>query len=258
MTALRRLQQDFADYLTTGSTAVIDKVVAQGNVDRSIRLQIYQNAYNVRLRNCIETDHPMLGLYLGDDLFELMVTGYIRQYPSHYPSLRHFANRLPEYLQVNEPFRSHPVIAEIASFERRLMDAFDAPDAATATTVELQQLPAQQWPRMRLGFHPSLQLFTTDWNSVECWQALKNESTPPGPHQQQACWFIWRDRERLTQYRNLSTDALVLYNCFKDDYTLADACELLKEHLPQEHIGPATVDHLLSWFELGIIGSIND
>lgn len=253
---LRKLQEDFLDYLTENSDTIIGNVVDQGNIDRKTRLDIYQNAYNVRLEDCIETDHPMLGLYLGDDLFKQMVRGYIRQYPSHYPSLRQFCNHLPCYLAKNEPFKSHPIIAEIAAFERKLMDAFDAADCKRASAGELQSLPAEKWPAMKLVFHPSVQVFEARWNSVECWQALKSGKTPPEAQEQHVWWIIWRNRERLTQYRSLTVDGFVLYQCFRDRYTFAEACELLREHLPEELIGPASVNYLSSWFGLGLIGSL--
>lgn len=253
---LRKLQQEFTHYLTGDSGDVIDYVAEQGNIDRKARLAIYQNAYHVRLRECIETDHPILGRYLGDELFEQMVTGYIRQHPSRYPSLRHFAGLLPDYLTETEPFRSHPIIAEIAAFERRLLDAFDAADSEPAAPEDLQKVPAAAWPAMRLAFHPSTQAFETQWNSVECWRALKNDQAPPDPLRQQNWWIIWRDRQRLTQYRHLGVDGFVLYQCFHDDYTLADACELLTEHLPEEQIGMVTLNHLQTWFSLGIVDSI--
>lgn len=186
MIGLRKLQRDFAQYLTADAGPLIDSVAEQGNIDRATRLNIYQNAYHVRLRECIETDHPMLGLYLGDELFEQMIMGYIRRHPSRYPSLRQFGMRLPEFLAQTWPFCSHPIIAEIASFERRLMDAFDAADSSLATLGDLQKLPAEQWPDLRLAFHPSLGLFEARWNSVESWRALKHEQTPPEARRQQA------------------------------------------------------------------------
>lgn len=257
MTELRKLQQDFTKYLVNSDTDIINQVIEQGNVDRTTRLNIYQNAYNIRLKSCIETDHEMLGLYLGDELFDQMVAEYIRDYPSHYPSLRQFGDQLPEYLRQNEPFKSVPIIAEIAMFERMLMTAFDAADSETCTETELTALPMEQWPDMMLTFHPSVQVFETHWNSVECWQALKNEGTPPEAQQQTAYWIIWRDKERLTQYRNLGVDGFVLYQCFRDHYTFADACELLKEHLPEDQIGMASINHLQAWFNLGIVRSLN-
>ena len=245
------------EYLTDSTPAIIENVVDQGNMDRATRLNIYQNAYNIRLKECIETDHPVLGLYLGDDLFDRMATGYIEQHPSRYPSLRQFCDQLPDYLRQHEPFKSIPIIAEIAMFERRLMDAFDAADSETTTELELRNLPAEYWPGMKLVFHPSVQIFEAHWNSVECWQALKNNGVPPDVREQQAWWIIWRDNDRLTQFRNLTKDGFVLYQCFKDLYNFADACELLKEHLPEDQIGPSSVNHLKNWFGLGMIRSLD-
>lgn len=256
MTALRKLQQDFTEYLTGSATTIIDQVVDQGNIDRTTRLNIYQNAYHVRLKHCIETDHTILGLYLGDDLFEQMVTEYVVQYPSHTPSLRQFGDRLPDYLARNAPFKAFPIIAEIATFERTLMNAFDAADSNPIDATQLKALPADQWPDMKLAFHPSVHVLATQWNSVQSWQALKNGSTPPDARAQQTYWIIWRDRERLTQYRALSIDGFVLYQCFSDHYPFADACELLKEHLPDDQIGPASVKHLQSWFNLGMVSAL--
>ena len=253
---LRKLQENFLEYLTESADTIIEDVVDQGNIDRKTRLDIYQNAYNVRLENCIETDHPILGLYLGDNLFRQMVTAYIRQYPSHCPSLRQFCDQLPEFLAKNSPFKSFPVISEIAAFERRLMDAFDAADSCRCRETDLRNLPTEKWPDMKLLFHPGVQVFEAHWNSVECWQALKNEKKPPEACEQRTWWIIWRNRERLTQYRSLTVDGFVLYQCFRDHYTFADACELLKEHLPEDQIGPASVNHLMTWFSLGMIESI--
>jgi hypothetical protein len=74
----------------------------------------------------IDSENEMLGIYLGDDLFEQMVDGYIDSAPSQHPSLRFFGDRLPDYLQDTLPFSDHPILAEIASFERSLLNACDS------------------------------------------------------------------------------------------------------------------------------------
>jgi hypothetical protein len=253
---LRKLQQDFSRYITNKAGLVMDDVVENGRIDGKTRLDIYRNAYHVRLKKCIEFDHSILGTYLGDELFDQMAASYIRDHPSRNPSLRHFCNQLPEFLKQNDPFKSLPIIAEIAAFERKLLDAFDGADHSRKTVSDLLGLPAKLWPKMRLVFHPSLQVFEACWNSVECWQALKNDKTPPEARKQEAWWFIWRNSERLTEFRSMSRDGYILYRCLKDNYCFADACELLKEYLPEEQIGIATVENLRTWLNLGVIGVI--
>jgi hypothetical protein len=133
MTVLRSLQESFADAVRSGARAFEDEVTAQGRVPATVRVDIYRNAYRMRLRECIETDHEMLGLYLGDALFDEMVATYVPTHPSRATSLRHFCDRLPAYLATTPPFSESPQVASLAGFERLLMDAFDAADAPRVT-----------------------------------------------------------------------------------------------------------------------------
>ncbi len=257
MSTLKKLQDDFSAYLLTEDDEIINLVMEQGELDKYSRLNIYKNAYNVRLRSCIETDHPMLALYLGDELFEKMVSAYISEYPSKFTSLRYFCDALPHYLKQDEFFKTVPILAEIASFERLMMSAFDAAEADKRASInELQKLEPDNWPTIKLKFHPSASLFEANWNSVESWQALKNEEAPSEAIENTRYWIIWRGTDRLTQFRNIPNEAYIMFNCFKDDYNFADVCELLQEHLPEDKIGPLTVQHLSLWLEMGVIHEI--
>ena len=56
------------------STWIDDK----GPLSVDQRLSIYRNAYQIRLKGVLETDHEILGRFLGDDLWHQMLDGYIR------------------------------------------------------------------------------------------------------------------------------------------------------------------------------------
>lgn len=256
MLMLSELQKNFFQYLTHGKSEIIENITNQGNIDSETRLNIYKNAYFIRLKNSIEHDHENLGIYLGDDLFDKMVDGYINQTPSQYTSLRDYCKDLPDYLRNTEPFKYIPVIAEIAEFESILINAFDAKDCHTASLKDLQSLAAESWPKLKLTFHPSVTVFQTEWNSVEIWQAIKNKQTPAESKKQRNYWMVWRDTELLTQYKSISTDALILHNCLRDNYTFADACELLLDYFPEDEIAPRTLQYLQGWLQAGMIEKI--
>jgi len=95
----------------------------------------------MRLREFIEVDHRVLGIYLGDDLFDLVAAEYVKQCPSSKTSLRHFADQLPGFLARTEPFSAHGQIPELARFERLLMTAFDAAEANKLPNEALAVLP---------------------------------------------------------------------------------------------------------------------
>ena len=134
---LREHQQQLMAYLLGQDSTIADHVVDQGGITTDVRLGIYRNAYRIRLRETIDVDHPVLGTYLGDELFDRMVDGYIDQHPSSFSSLRQFADRLPKFLSTNTPFSEHPQIAELARFERLLLTAFDAADASSVPPQHL-------------------------------------------------------------------------------------------------------------------------
>lgn len=255
--SLRALQQEFMSYIVKGEQNIAQRVVQQGNIDTDTRLNIYANAYRMRFKETIETDHPVLGTYLGDDLFDQMVTGYINAHPSQHRSLRYFCDQLPNYLKVTPPFRDHLIIADIARFERALMTAFDAGEAERVSIANLQALPPEQWPTMQLRFHPSVQIFKTHWNSVESWQAIKQEQDPqPAQQQHNSHWVLWRNGERLTEFTSLPDHELQMIESALHGENFAALCEQLLEHFDAEAIGLEAVKALNNWINLGLLSQL--
>lgn len=253
---LKKLQNNFCDYLLYGHEDIAHFVLDQGKLDRYKRLNIYKNAYRVRLRKCIETDHPILMEYLGDQLFEEMTDNYINKYPSKYTSLRQYCDHLPTYLAQYEPFKSVPVLAEIAKFERLMLSAFDAADCKLVKVETLQSIAIHDWPKIKLLFHPSVFVFVADWNSIEIWQELKNKHVPPETKRSNHSWLVWRGEDKLTQFRHMSLVGDIMLNGFKHAHSFADVCDALLEHLPADEIPQITVEHLTQWLQMGIIHKI--
>ncbi|MDE1463886.1 DNA-binding domain-containing protein [Spartinivicinus poritis] len=251
-------QHQLLAYLLGQSSTISDHIVHQGNVSITTRLDIYRNAYRIRLKKTIETDHEILGRYLGDALFDEMVEGYLNNHVSNYTSLRQFADSLPHYLATNSPFIDYPVISELAAFERRLLTAFDAADTQQRMTPEhLTTLPTEQWPNLCLTFHPSMQIFSASWNTVEVWQALKASQTPPAATTTQALWVIWRNNERLTEFHSLPPEEHQLIHLALQGKPLAMMCEALLANHPAENTSQLIVNYLLSWIERGLLAYNN-
>ena len=254
MSRLAELQQGFLRFLQGRESDFLAHVLDQGNVSARTRSDIYRNGYRLRLRDAINTDHEILGYYLGDELFDRMIEGYIDQHPSRYTTLRLFAEQLPEFLRENAPFSDHPVLAELAGFERMLLFAFDAPDGDRATRDTLSALPAQTWPSLRIRFHPSMQFFRARWNSVEIWQALKAERAPPAAVADQTQqWLLWRNEERVTEFRPLRAAELDVLRMALDGKGFADLCDRLLNWYAPEQVSQFALDLLQTWLNQGIV-----
>ena len=258
MSTLADIQRSFAFFLQGEAADVADYVLDDERLGKQFRLDIYKSAYRIRLTKCIEGDHPVLCAYLGDELFESLAAGYISRCPSNHPSLRYFCDRLPDYLRETELFSQTPILAEIAAFERTLMSAFDAPDSPVAGKDSLQTIPPADWPNLRVGFHPSVRVFTTRCNSIESWQALKQEEAPPAAvENNEQHWLVWRGRDRLTEFRSLAPAGLWFYDALRSGGNLAMACEAMLEILPEDEISASTINYLTGWLESGLISTVS-
>ncbi len=256
---LAQLQQDLQaaiianDDNATEQHRAYTAIANQPPLNNKERLLIYQNAYRIRLRETLDTDHEILGIYLGDELYDQLVEGYTTAFPSVYRSLRHFADHLPGFLASTLPFSNYPIISELAHFERCLMTAFDAPDIERMTRESLTQVPENDWPSLHLRFHPSVQLFAAEWNSVDIWQALKTTTVPPEPLNRHGHWLIWRNSERLTEFRSLNGEELALISLIIQGTSFAGLCEQLLESYAQEIVPSKSVTYLNNWIISGLL-----
>ena len=254
---LQEQQQHLMAYLRNEESQIEEHISDQGGIDIGVRLGIYRNAYRMRLRESIEVDHPVLGVYLGDDLFDLMANEYVKHCPSSRTSLRHFADQLPGFLARTEPFNEHGQIPELARFERLLMTAFDAAEANRLPSEALVELPVQDWPDTTLRFHPSMQIFSTAWNVVEMWQAIREEREPPPPIESTNHWLVWRNSGRLTEFASITLLETELLQRALQGKNLAELCEFLAEQIEETRVAETFLQIMRSWLSKGLVISLH-
>ena len=258
MTALRDLEHHFLGHVL--GKEVFPRIwCGQGIVDSDVGLAIYANAYHSRLREALESDHPILSRYLGDSLWEAFCTGYIEAHPSRVRSLRNFGAKGPNWLRENEPFSNYPAIAELAAFERLLLDAFDAADAPRLSWADIQSLDAADWPELQIGFHPSVRLLKTSSNAIQIWRALKDELDPPaaGPSASPA-HLLWRDDERISRFRPVdSIEGVALQASLVEKKSFSTLCEALLQDNPGDEVPILAVGCIRRWCDEGIIEKVS-
>ena len=242
------LQRQFLARLRGQPDGDLAAETARGHVSRTVGLNIYTNAYGARLREALEHDHPVLGTYLGDTLWDAMCRGYIAAHPSRVRSLRDFGANLPAYLAQSDSFRAHPEIAELALFERRLLDSFDAADDVHAVWDDLLATPVAEWPAVQVRFHPSLRLHAVAYNSVETWRAIKDGHAPPEVRPAVGTeWALWRDCERVGRFRSLDAEESAAVAHFRNGGDFAGFCMLLTAWHSAESVPMAALGRLRAW-----------
>ncbi len=194
MSTLATLQRAMQSSILTGDRTVRVHVVGTRQVSVGTRLNIYREAYYLRLAEALATTYSSLRAFLGEDQFRWLARLYIDAHPSRHYSVRYFGHRLAAFLSKQEPYRSNPVLIDLARWEWAVADVFDARDSTSVTADVLQGVPANCWPALRLGFHDAIRLVSSRWNVAEIWSALNREQIPPEPilSARRGRWAIWR------------------------------------------------------------------
>ncbi|MGH8051983.1 MAG: HvfC/BufC family peptide modification chaperone [Arenimonas sp.] len=253
--ALLDMQRDFLTSLRLRDGTRIENSLTEKPVSKP-GLRTYIHAYSSRLVEALNNDHPCLGEYLGDTLWHEMCVGYIEQYPSMFRSLRNFGDLLPEYLLHAQAFSKHPEIAELAQLERQFLNCFDAMDADRVHFSEFQKLHPEQWQSLGLMLHPSLQLLELDYNSVALWQDMKDRKIPQATTKNKNYWLLWRDTDRVTNFRSLeNTEYRALAN-FSDKENFSALCEKLAGSHAIESVPAIAIDFIRQWCDQGLISAI--
>lgn len=182
MSALAAMQDALQDWLLEGDTAIAAFVDGE---DASHRLRIYADAYQLRLIEILGNDFPATKAAFGDDAFDAFANGFLHAHPSTQPSVRHFGHAYPDWLsaQADAP----PGLHELARFEWRQGECFDAADAATLDIDAVSALPVEAWPSLQLRTHPAVRLLSSHW------LALRNDAPVLADDEAPADWLLWRN-----------------------------------------------------------------
>jgi len=191
MTALRDLQRVFADAVRGhGSPEALERRLRGGSGRARDRVAVYADAYVSRLCDVLLDDYPKVAVVLGDR-FATTVRDYVARHPSDHPSLRHFGRRFPEFLG-GASLADAPWLADLARLEWARIEAFDAADDPALSFEDVQSLPEDAWPDLRLEFVPSFRSLELAWNIAEVWLALDEGRSPPRIESELTFVAVWR------------------------------------------------------------------
>jgi hypothetical protein len=246
---LARLQAQFFRQVSgLGGDDATPALDASAGIAPALGLRIYAHAYGARLREALHSDHAALAAYLGAAAWARASADYIAAQPSRQRSLRQFGDGLPAFLRAHRRYRERPELAELAAFERALLDSFDAADASPVGWQELLALPAAAWPSLAPRLHPALGRLSTTSNCVESWLALQGDGPRPALSvSARGEWAIWRDPDLVTRFRSLPPPEAMLLDHFRTGGDFASGCEHLTRLLPADEVPAQALQYLGQW-----------
>ena len=117
MSRLAKIQTDLQEFVTTGAVDALDHVVGDDRASTTERLDVYYQAYRLRLLEVLAKDFSGLRALIGESAFPDTVNDYMRTHPSTHPSVRWLGRHLAGFLAELMPDR--PELAEMARFRLR-------------------------------------------------------------------------------------------------------------------------------------------
>ena len=257
-TRLRKLQRDLQNHLLGEPSPIADAIANAPPLSVADRLDIYRNAYQVRLIEALDETYPVLHAVLGDEVFSALGEEFVAAHPSVYRSIRWYGRELAEFLGQCPPYAEQPILAELALLEWTLTEVFDAADAEPVERTALSAVDPSAWSELQFEFHPSLRRLFLQWNTAAVWQAMSREEAPPDPccAEQPVPWLLWR-QDLQNYFRSMTADEAAALDAALRGADFARICEALAEWLPEEEIPLRAASLLALWADSGIIVAVN-
>ena len=233
---------------------VMGDMIKESGLDRRVRLEIYQNAYLLRLAEALQANYPCLHKRLGENDFGRMMLAYIYFDMPQSASIRWFGASLSDFLETHQPYRLSPVLCEIARFEWALRHTVDAADSPRCTFDELASLDANDWINLRIGLHPSVTLQTHDWNAVAIVNATILDNPMPVPLIESSHWLIYRCKEGAGVWRSVDQLEWTALKATCAGIKFPDLCESIAEcEIDVAEVAAVAAKHLRQWVDEGIV-----
>lgn len=257
MNRLPDIQDAFQRYLLAGHPDIESHVIGTERVPVEVRLGIYGNAYRSRLIEALEATFPVLAELLDESDFEALGARYVAAHPSTFFSVRHYGDRMADFLASDADYAKAPVLAEVARWEWAMAAVFDAADRDPIEAGAFANLAPEEWAQLKFEWSPAIEVLELQWNTPELWKSVTEESERPDPalHDRSMAWLLWRHSLQIF-YRPLEAAELALIRASRDGHSFGELCELLCLHGPEEEASLRAAGFLRGWVESGLITAL--
>lgn len=215
-------------------------------LDPSGRLEVYADAYFLRLRDVLAEDFPQVARLLGGEAFDALVRHYLKAHPSTEPSVRHLGRAMAEFIRGHSDMPAW--LADLAALEWARVNAFDAPDDSPLDIAELAQIDPAEWPQMRMAPVRSLEVVTAEWPVHRLWA----EEAPEVLERVPTSIRVWRRADFHVRHAPMDQREAAAVSRLLKGSTFAEICQVF-EDLDERQGAEQAGALLLRWLEDGII-----
>ncbi len=250
MNTLSTLQRDLQQFIVEGSDSIAAAIDSSQEISAATRLNIYSDAYRLRLIEALQANFPVLEKLFGADPFARLTQLYLSIRPSRHFSIRWFGHELPSFLREFDEYRDRPWLAELAEWEWKVATAFDERDANVLAVDKLATMAPEEWPHLKLFLHPCVQRLRLTTNAAALAKAAGEDQSLPEPKLLDECveWLIWR-QDFVVRFRSLDALEAAALDAVQSGATFGELCEAIAEHMDAESVPLRAATLLRQWIE---------
>jgi hypothetical protein len=197
------------------------------------QLDVYREQFWLRHIGSLRDDFPSLVHVLGDDDFAELSRAYLDRHPPVSFTLRDLGHQLAAFVAATPPWKSDPLLSDIARLEWAFIEAFDAPDAPRLDVSTLAHASEDAWSKARVVFQPALRCLSLQYPVHDLRGSVRAGEPAERPAARDAWVVIYRgglghdvsvDPGTL-QYLDVDPVAFQLVDALAKGIPLAVACE---------------------------------
>ena len=249
MNELRQLQEALQNFLRHDQKEIEQFVVGKNKSEIKKRLEVYQEAYQLRLAENLQKQFPVIYKFLGAEFFSDLAKGYEKTYPPKHYAIRNYGAHFSDYLKSLEK----PELAEVACLEWAMAIALDdSPTNETLTLLDFQKLSPENLLEMTFHFHPSLKKLHCDYQTINFWHTLQKNKFKKLAEKlpQKETVAVWSYQNQV-YFRSVDDLENNLWIHAQEGKNFSDLSALAAESLPEEEAAHYTAQTILRWLKDG-------
>lgn len=255
MTTLADTQQQLFHYLQGKPSTIEALVTGKNPTETQRRLDIYREAYQLRLHDNLCKQFPVLRAHLRGPSFDQMAQAYLQAYPPVHFAIRCYGEHLAAFLSQATEYAPRAYLAELAELEWCLMGILDqSPAQPVLTTADVAQLTPDVLGSTCFALQDHWCLRRFHYETPVWRDALQKNTKAPLPKALSTPQYValWR-RDYQSYYRALPALEVEFAQALQRGQSFTALCDLAaaKTETDQAQAAQLVVQALLSWIQDG-------
>jgi hypothetical protein len=227
------------------SIELLQAIEGHGALGAAERLDIYAGMYRTRLVDVLREDFPRTLRVIGDEQFAALAARYLARSPSTNPSLRHLGHGFADFLAAEPTLPAF--LADLARLEWARVEVFDAADAVPLRLADLQSVPADAWPALRLRLIPACAVVESPWPIHRLWADGDSLPEPEGTSVR-----VWRE-EWSVSHAAMGPVERQAFRALARGASFAGICAAVERDAAADTAAREAGGILMRWLEDGIL-----